>query len=303
LNVFIFAAIIFSTMAENKDTGALQYNNQSQKPLLSFGVLADIQYCDSDPVGTRFYRSSLNKLKEALTTLKADSVDFIINLGDIIDKDLDSYKTVLDIIGSSGLKTYHVTGNHDYSVDARQKKRIPAITESREGYYSVLYKNFRFIFLNGNEISTYISNSKSDLKEANNYIASMKERGEINAVEWNGGIGDKQLIWLRKQMNSSVTKNEKVILICHFPLVPYNVHNLLNYNEVLSVLGNYHNIIAWFNGHNHAGNYGNFNMIHFVTFKGMVETDLSNSFALVEIYRNKLWIKGYGREKSQILAF
>lgn len=290
-------------MAENKDTGALQYNNQSQKPLLSFGVLADIQYCDSDPVGTRFYRSSLNKLKEALTTLKADSVDFIINLGDIIDKDLDSYKTVLDIIGSSGLKTYHVTGNHDYSVDARQKKRIPAITESREGYYSVLYKNFRFIFLNGNEISTYISNSKSDLKEANNYIASMKERGEINAVEWNGGIGDKQLIWLRKQMNSSVTKNEKVILICHFPLVPYNVHNLLNYNEVLSVLGNYHNIIAWFNGHNHAGNYGNFNMIHFVTFKGMVETDLSNSFALVEIYRNKLWIKGYGREKSQILAF
>jgi hypothetical protein len=44
-------------------------------------------------------------------------------------------------------------------------------------------------------------------------------------------------------------------------------------------------------------------MIHFVTFKGMVETDANNSFALVEVYKNKIWIRGYGREKSQILAY
>jgi hypothetical protein len=72
---------------------------------------------------------------------------------------------------------------------------------------------------------------------------------------------------------------------------------------VLPILEKYHNIIAWFNGHNHSGNYGNFNMIHFVTFKGMVETDANNSFALVEVYKNKIWIRGYGREKNQILAY
>ncbi|MBN2632621.1 MAG: hypothetical protein JXR66_03630 [Bacteroidales bacterium] len=66
---------------------------------------------------------------------------------------------------------------------------------------------------------------------------------------------------------------------------------------------NYDNIIAWFSGHNHAGNYGNFNMIHFVTFRGMVETAERNSFAVVEVYPNKIWIKGSGREKSQILAY
>jgi hypothetical protein len=60
---------------------------------------------------------------------------------------------------------------------------------------------------------------------------------------------------------------------------------------------------ALFAGHNHSGNYGNFNMIHFITMKGMVETEEANSFAIVEVYKNKIWIKGYGREKSQILAY
>ena len=108
---------------------------------------------------------------------------------------------------------------------------------------------------------------------------------------------------LMMSLMNSEEADEKVFLFCHFPVWPDNNHNLLNYKEVLSILEKYQNIVAWFNGHNHAGNYGNFNMIHFVTIKGMVETETNNSFALVEVYNNKLWIKGYGREKSQILAY
>jgi manganese-dependent ADP-ribose/CDP-alcohol diphosphatase len=298
-----FTTIIIFNMPDKNDSGGLQFVNQSQKPLFAFGIIADVQYCDYDPAGTRFYRSSLVKLREAVTSFKEDSVCFIINLGDLIDRDYRSYKPVLDIIDSSGLKTYNVTGNHDYSVDPRFKKRLPVLLPSKEGYYSIVYENFRFIFLNGNEISTYMSNNKAAIKQAVDYIATLKNKGEINAVDWNGGISSKQLAWLSSQLNEATGKNEKVFLICHFPVVPDNVHNLLNYKEVLPILEKYQNIISWFNGHNHAGNYGNFNMTHFITFKGMVETDASNSFALVEVYKNKIWIRGYGREKSQILAY
>jgi len=298
-----FATIIFFNMPEKNDPGGLQFINQSQKPLFTFGMIADVQYSDYNPVGTRFYRSSLVKLREAVTSSKKDSADFIINLGDLIDRDYGSFKPVLDIIDSSGLKTYHVTGNHDYSVDPRFKKRLSVLLSSKEGYYSFAYEKFRFIFLNGNEISTYISNNKAAIKQANDYISTMKNNGEINAIDWNGAISSKQLAWLTGQLNEATGKNEKVFLICHFPVVPVNVYNLLNYKEVLPILEKYQNIVAWFNGHNHAGNYGNFNMIHFVTFKGMVETDASNSFALVEVYKNKIWIRGYGREKNQILAY
>jgi len=72
---------------------------------------------------------------------------------------------------------------------------------------------------------------------------------------------------------------------------------------VLGILGSYDNIIAWFAGHDHRGGYGNFNLIHCVTFRGMVETADENSFAIVDVYKNKIWIRGFGREKSRILAY
>jgi manganese-dependent ADP-ribose/CDP-alcohol diphosphatase len=299
----LVSAIILFSMPHKNDSEGFQSINQSKKPLFSFGIIADVQYADHDPVGTRFYRSSPGKLREAVDSFKEDSADFIINLGDLIDSGYGSYKKVLDIIDSSGIKIYHLTGNHDYSVDPRFKKRLPVLPSSKESYYSFIYKNFRFIFLNGNEISTYFSNNKATLRHAEDYIATLKNKGEINAVNFNGGISSKQLLWLTSQLNEATGKNEKVFIICHFPIVPDNIHNLLNYKEVLLILGKYSNIIAWFNGHNHTGNYGNFNMIHFVTFKGMVETEKDNSFALVEVYKNKIWIRGYGREKSQILAY
>lgn len=292
LSTLFFATIISFNMSA-----------QSQKPVFSFGVIADVQYADADAAGTRFYRSSTDKLREALTNLKSDSVSFVINLGDLIDHDYNSYKPVMDMLDSSELTIYHVAGNHDYSVETKYKKRLPVLNASKKGYYSIVYENFRFIFLNGNEISTYSSGNKASVKNASALLQEMKKKGEINALDWNGGISNDQISWLRSQLDQSKEVKEKVFLICHFPLFPENVHNLLNYKEVLSLLENYHNIIAWMNGHNHAGNYGNLNMIHFVTFRGMVETEQLNSFARVDVYKNKIWITGTGREKNQILAY
>ncbi len=277
--------------------------DRDQKPLFSFGIIADVQYADQEPAGTRHYRASAGKLRSALASLNKDSVSFIINLGDLIDKDYSSYKPVMNIIESAGIKMFHVAGNHDYAVEKRYKKRLPVLVPSKDAYYSFIVQQFRFIVLNGNDISTYISNNKERISQAEKLITSMKAKGESNAVEWNGGIGTKQMSWLAGQLDDAKSKNERVIIMCHFPVVPDNVHNLLNYKEVLSLLQKHQHVIAWFNGHNHAGNYGNFNMIHFITIKGMVETETTTSFALVEIYRNKIWIKGQGREKSQILAY
>lgn len=298
----LFVSIMLNTMPDNRDSGNKMPLNQS-KPLFSFGVISDVQYCNYEPEGTRFYRSSLSKLRDAVNAFKSDSVSFLVNLGDLIDRDNISYKPVLDILDSSKLKVYHVAGNHDFSVESRYKKKIPALKQTKEGYYSFKEGNFRIIILNGNEISLYASDNKKNIQKAEEYLSALKAENAVNAMEWNGGFSQKQLVWLKKELDEATASGEKAFLLCHFPLVPENVHNLLNYKEVLSLLENYHNIIAWFNGHNHSGNYGNFNMIHFVNFKGMVETETANSYAIVDVYKNKLWIRGSGREKSQILAY
>lgn len=286
---------IFSGMHEKKD--------QNARPLITFGVVADVQFADNDPAGNRYYRNSESRLKEAYDSFRRDSVDFAVNLGDLIDKDYSSYTPVMNIIISSGIKTYHVTGNHDYAVENKFKSRLPVLSGHRKGYYSFLKDEFIFIFLNGNEISTYASSNKASVKEGAEYLEMLKSRGAVNAMEWNGGISNTQLTWLKDQLDIASKENRKVVIFCHFPVYPENVHNLFNYKEVLQLLGKYNNIISWMSGHNHAGNYGNFNMIHFVTFRGMVESADRNSYATVEIYKNKIWIRASGREKNQILAY
>jgi len=302
LFAIISAILISFSMPDKTGTRENSATEQEQKPLFTFGVITDVQYCDCEPAGTRYYRSSLSKLREAVASFKADSMAFIVDLGDLIDRDFSSYKPVMNILDSSGLKVWHVSGNHDYSVDQKYKKKIPQLEGNKDGYYSFSHDLFRFIVLNGNDISTYGNGNKKVVEEAEQLIKKLQSDGEPNGIEWNGGLGGKQMEWFKKQLDEAMVKNEKVIILCHFPAWPENEHNLLNYPEVLTLIEKYNNIIVWFNGHNHAGNYGNFNLIHFVTLRGMVETEANTSYAEVEIYSNKIWIRGSGREKSQILA-
>ncbi len=298
----LFATIFILIMPDRKNPQNTRQHIK-EKPFFSFGIIADIQYADIDPAGNRFYRNSIDKLKDAVSALKADSVDFLINLGDMIDKDFASFKPVMEIISSSAIKTHNIAGNHDYSIDPRYKKMIPFISYQESEYYSFIYQKFRFILLDGNDISTYKSENKESIKEGENLIAQVKTSGDINGMDWNGGIGSNQLKWLNLQLEEAMLNSEKVFLICHFPVFPASTHNLLNYKEVLPVLEKYTNIIAWLNGHNHEGNYGKYNSTHCVTFRGMVETEKTNSYSQVEVYDNRIVISGYGRENSRILTY
>ena len=55
---------------------------------------------------------------------------------------------------------------------------------------------------------------------------------------------------------------------------------------------------AYLNGHNHAGNYGEKSGIHYLTIKGMVDT-LKNSYGVVEVYEDRLVLKGFGRQEDR----
>lgn len=56
------------------------------RPTLSFGLVADPQYADVDPAGTRFYRQSIGKLTEAVAHFNGCDLAFGVNLGDLIDR-------------------------------------------------------------------------------------------------------------------------------------------------------------------------------------------------------------------------
>jgi manganese-dependent ADP-ribose/CDP-alcohol diphosphatase len=59
-----------------------------------------------------------------------------------------------------------------------------------------------------------------------------------------------------------------------------------------------------FSGHYHPGGYAERSGIHFIVFEGILEAPPdSNAYAVVEVWRNKAVIRGYGVGTSRELPF
>ncbi len=269
---------------------------------VTIGVFADCQYCDCEKAGNRYYRNSLAKLEDCIMAFnQKPNVEFVVGLGDLIDRDLNSFGKVNEVLEKSVHPVYHVTGNHDYSVEEEQLDRVPEQLNLKKTYYSITTKGWHFIFLNGNEI-TLQSTDRNVVKQAENMLSELKDKKSPNANDWNGAIGEKQLEWLQKELVRAEKKKRKAVLFCHYPLQPYEAHCLWNAEEVLSVLDRYTCVKAWVNGHNHAGNYSERNGVHHITLKGMVDTATENAFSLFTFTKERIEVKGFGREESRNLG-
>ncbi|MBS0011039.1 MAG: metallophosphoesterase [Bacteroidales bacterium] len=296
--------IAFFPLLATQSTGFMntRANAEPEQKIISIGLIADVQYCDCETIGTRFFSNSLEKLSLAIDDFNHSDIDFIMNLGDLIDRDYESYGPVMDILEKSNKEIYHILGNHDLSIKPRYKKKARKILTGDSSYYSFTRKAYRFIALNTCEISTYYGKSRSAHK-AMNYLRKLSREGYPNPFKWNGAMGKKQIAWFRSELERARENQEKVIVFSHHTIQPEGSHNIYNREEMLDILAAYDNIIAWFSAHDHKGGYDNSGNIHFVTMKGMVETREDNAWAVLEIYPDKLWLKGSGREISRILAY
>lgn len=275
------------------------FAKNEEQPKFEFGLVPDAQYSDYDDAGTRFYRNSVDKLTEAAQTFNNHDLGFTVQLGDIIDKDIASFSTILPIYNMIEGPKYHVLGNHDFPVTT---DKVVDILDMPNQYYDFKYKNWRFVVLDTNDLSLYANPIGSEkYQQAETMYNSLKEIGAENAQTWNGGLSTDQLTWLRGVLTKSAKTNEKVVVFSHMPVYPENNHNVWNDDAVIKELEATGNVVAYFNGHNHAGNYAVKNGIHYVNLKGMVETADTNSYSIVEVYKDRLEIDGYGREIDRVL--
>src|SRR4051812_18457273 len=85
------AALGIALTAVSPTTSA--FAKSEEKPKFEFGIVPDVQYWGGDSSGTRYYRNSVDKLMEAAQTLNREDVDFTVQTGDIIDRDISSFST------------------------------------------------------------------------------------------------------------------------------------------------------------------------------------------------------------------
>ena len=266
-------------------------------PLFRFGAVADCQYCEKTS-SKRKYNLSPKKLSACVEHYNKMELSFVVHLGDFIDRDFESFDKVVPIYNQLNAPHYHVLGNHDFEVDEAKKALVPAKLGMKERYYEFTRKGWRFIVIDGNDVSLYAW-PKDDprTKAASEYHKSLKPR----PPSWNGAVGEKQLQWIESKLVAATKAKERVMLFCHFPVYPKNGHNLWNAKALTELLARYPCVAAYLNGHNHAGNYGQRDGIHYLTLKGMVDTE-KNSYAVIEVYAERLVVKGYGRETQRELT-
>ncbi|MCP4469691.1 MAG: hypothetical protein GY815_03220 [Gammaproteobacteria bacterium] len=119
---------------------------------------------------------------------------------------------------------------------------------------------------------------------------------------FNGALGAKQLAWLDRQLASATREGQGVVVFSHFPVYPVSKYNLWNAAEVRALIDSYDVVKLYVNGHDHKGRYAGRNGVHYLTLKGMVETE-QNAFSRLDIQNSSFQVTGYGREETRVLPY
>lgn len=269
---------------------------------LAIGIVADCQYCHCESTTSRFYKNSPGKLKNAVDSLNRSPLDYAIHLGDFIDRDFNSFDTLVPIWNNLKTKKYQVLGNHDFSVADSLKPMVLQKMNLSHRYYSFVNKNWRFIVLDGNDLSYQGAITPKKIAQTDSLFALLSKSDLPNLQTWNGGLSNKQLQWVENELKEALAQQQNVGFYCHFPVLGEDkVHRLWNSQQFIALIDQYPHVKFYFNGHNHNGDYMQRNGVHYLTYKGMVDTNNTTAFATVHITTDSILVQGYGREPSRNL--
>ncbi len=234
------------------DTGRVFADQQPA--VLRVGLITDLHHADKVPAGTRFYRESISKLAEAKQQFATEKIDFVVELGDLIDAadsvdlELDYLATINREFSSISTDRHYVLGNH--CVDTLTKAEFLAAIERDESYYSFDRAGFHFVVLDACFRSDGTAYGRRNFK-------------------WNdANISPAELAWLRVDLQAT---DKPVIVFAHQRIDVNTDHGIKNNAEVRKLLESSSKVLAVFQGHSHQNDLKDIGGIHYCTLVAMVE--------------------------------
>eukprot|EP00668_Euglena_longa_P000576 GGOE01000708.1.p1 GENE.GGOE01000708.1~~GGOE01000708.1.p1 ORF type:complete len:362 (+),score=65.26 GGOE01000708.1:53-1087(+) len=296
------------------------------KPELSFGVITDLQYADL-PDGRsflgfrRYHRASVPRLQRAVDNwTKEPRLQFAIQLGDLVDSHSGNHsgaalRAMLTPLRRLHRPVYHLLGNHDLAVLPRLAICALNAAPAEPGacYGVVTHGTIDVILLDSYDWSVVgwpahhpnrveaLSWLRARNPNANLNVPPVQRGPSMRFVAFNGGLGPAQLRWLRRALQATEAAGRRAILFCHnlvYPTgEPGQVALLWNYQEVLAAIDESPAAVAVFSGHFHPGGCAtNDRGVHFLVLNGTVECASAACFGTVDVYSDRLVVRGFGTE-------
>ncbi|MHC4908705.1 MAG: metallophosphoesterase family protein [Planctomycetota bacterium] len=250
-------------------------------------LISDVHYAERDPVGTRHYRLSLEKMKTAAAALGWTSPHLGVQLGDFIDSgqgaedEMEHARRISAAFSTLGCQVHHVLGNHD--LGALSKPEFMSIVGKARSWYSIDRPGAHLVILDACFRADGVA----------------YERGNFHWQDT--AIPPDELDWLAADLEAA---DRPVIVFTHQRLDDTASHSVVNASEVRQVLERSGKVLAVIQGHSHRNAYVETNGIHYVVLRAMVDEPAlgNNAYALLHVYDDGLLrIDGFGHQASHTL--
>jgi len=261
----------------------------SATSLVSLGLLTDVHYADKPPAGSRHYRESLGKVKEAAALFKEMQPGAIVCLGDIVDAaptvdvELGYLKTITAAMDESGIPRHHVLGNHCVTTLTKPEFFEHAKAATAAGHYSFDLGGVHFVILDAC------------------YNGKMEPYGRQNFVWTDTNIPPAQQAWLGEDLEKT---DKRTVVFAHqrLDLKPDASYAVKQCVAVRAILEKSQKVAAVFQGHSHHNELLEINGIPYCTLAAVVEGSgaAHNSYALLDVMNDgRLRLKGYRMQEDR----
>ncbi|MEY5014310.1 MAG: hypothetical protein RIS92_668 [Verrucomicrobiota bacterium] len=259
--------------------------NTPAKPVLRIGLLTDLHYADKPPRGSRHYRDTLGKLAECVERFNQSQIDFVVELGDLIDKapsaevEIHWLREVNTAIRKANAPVHYILGNHCVS-SLTKEEFIHHSGCNPQTYSSFDQGPFHFVLLDACFTSdgTPYGRDNFDWKDAS--------------------IPPQEIAWLQRDLAST---DKPVLIFAHQRLDPHGAHTIRNAAAIREILERSGKVTAVFQGHSHANDYAFINGIHYCTLVAMVEGQApeQSGYGTLEIFSDQsLRLTGFRKQTN-----
>jgi len=207
--------------------------------MIRFAVFTDFHY--------DFIHDGDERLKELISRLKQEEIQFAVSLGDLC-RPFSENRKIMEQLRECGIPMVFVIGNHD--IEMSEQREVIEFLGIENDYYSFVKEDVKFIILN----ACY---EKRDGICRSHFRDEFDREKDIYPV-----IPDEQIAWLRDEMQD---EHLRYVIFSHHSLVNnFRDRGIVNRKEIRKIIET-GNVLLCMNGHDHGDECWEINGIPYFT--------------------------------------